>query len=66
MPKKEEEIFKNIADKNRSNFYLPKTENISNFRYTNPEIIQSMVNEIITNILIPDAIWGTNPNNEVS
>ena len=51
----EEKIFKSIADKNLPNMYLPsRIESIFNTRFTNPQIVQSLINNTITNILISE------------
>jgi hypothetical protein len=48
----EKKIIKNIADKNLSNTYTPKCENVIKINYTNPQIVQSLMNKTITNIMI--------------
>jgi hypothetical protein len=48
----EEKVVKSIADKNLPKMYVPQLENIVNIKYTNPQIIQSLTSNTITNILV--------------
>jgi hypothetical protein len=45
-------IIKNIADKNLCNTYTPKRENVIRINYTDPQIVRSLMNKTITNLMI--------------
>jgi hypothetical protein len=50
---KDEKMVKNIADKNLNNMYVPKQlESIVKINYNNPQIIESLNSNTITNILL--------------
>lgn len=51
----EEKILKSIADKVLPKMYLPsRIQSVFNTRFTNPQIVQSLINDTITNILISE------------
>lgn len=53
---KEQQIFRSIADKILPKIYIPQLENIFNIRFNNQQIIQSLTEDTVTNILIPEAL----------